>query len=305
MRTDHKITENKGACPVLESDTFPFGMYLETVSGTQNRIPHTHEYINLIYIVDGEGQHIYNDYRFQISKGDVFIIEPNKEHYYAACSDQTLEVYEVQFKPELLRNELEALVKVNPFFDFFYVEPFFRETVDFSLKLTLNPAEQIEFRMLLDLLAEEFTQKRLGYRVMIQTKLLGMFVYLSRCYERLDKVNILSCIDEQTIIEKVSDFIQKHYAKAITLQQISRLSGMSQSTFTHHFKKIKGMSFLQYRNRVRCNAAKSLLALSNLKIITIASEVGFEDVSNFNKTFKRIEGISPREYRKQAARKLN
>jgi AraC-like DNA-binding protein len=41
--------------------------------------------------------------------------------------------------------------------------------------------------------------------------------------------------------------------------------------------------------------------LSNLKIITIANEVGFEDVSNINKTFKKIEGISPREYRQQAA----
>jgi len=301
MNTDHKTTAKIGACPLLESDDFPFGMYLEAVEETKDRVPHSHDYINLIYIVEGMGEHIYNGSHFQISKGDVFIIEPSKEHYYTANSGQVLEVYGIQFQPELLRNELEALVKVNPFFDFFYVEPFFRQTVDFSLKLTLNPAEQIEFRLLLDLLADEFKQKRLGYRLMIQTNLLGMFIYLSRCYDKLDKVTLLSALDDHTIIERVCEFIQKHYSKAITLAQISRLCGMSQSTFTYRFKEVKGMSFLQFRNRVRCNAAISLLTSTNLKIITIANEVGFEDVSNFNKTFKRYEGISPREYRKQVS----
>ncbi|NUU61876.1 helix-turn-helix domain-containing protein [Paenibacillus agri] len=299
MITGNKNIPKIGACPVLESDTFPFGIYLETIVETDHRVSHSHDYINLIYIVNGAGEHVYNGSHFQVSKGDVFIIEPNKDHYYTANAGHTLEVYGVQFQPELLRNELEVLIKVNPFFDFFYVEPFFRETVDFSLKLTLNPAEQIEFRLLLDLLGDEFNQKRLGYRLMIQTKLLGLFVYLSRCYDKLDNATLLSGLDDCTIIERVCEFIQKYYAQAMTLQQISRLCGMSQSTFTYHFKEVTGMSFLQFRNRVRCDAAKSLLTSSNLKIIAIANEVGFEDVSNFNKTFKRMEGISPREYRKQ------
>jgi AraC-like DNA-binding protein len=228
-------------------------------------------------------------------------VEPNKEHYYIAILGKTMEVYGVQFRPELLRNELEALTKVSPFFDFFYMEPFFRETFDFSMKLTLNQGDQIEFLLMLELLYEESQQKRLGYRLMIQTKLLSMFIYLSRCYDNLDKTADFSSLKDSEIIDRICEFIQKHHAQPLTLQQISRLCGMSQSTFTHRFKEIKGMTFLEYRNQIRCEVAKDLLIKTNHKIISIAQEVGFEDVSNFNKTFKHLVGSSPGEFRKKAA----
>lgn len=68
---------------------------------------------------------------------------------------------------------------------------------------------------------------------------------------------------------------------------------MSVSTFKAKFKANTGRTFLEYRNDMRIMAAKRLLVQTELKMIDIAQEIGFEDVSLFNRTFRQWTGMSP------------
>ncbi|MDF2662966.1 MAG: AraC family transcriptional regulator, partial [Paenibacillus sp.] len=68
------------------------------------------------------------------------------------------------------------------------------------------------------------------------------------------------------------------------------------------FKQYNGKTFIEYRNEIRIRIAKELLAGTDGKILHIAQEVGFDDLSFFNKLFKQLEGISPGKYRQQIRR---
>ncbi|MGL5513630.1 MAG: helix-turn-helix domain-containing protein, partial [Sporomusa sp.] len=79
---------------------------------------------------------------------------------------------------------------------------------------------------------------------------------------------------------------------------ISQEVHLSPSYFSKIFKKETGHNFNTYLNMLRIEKSKKLLLYDNLKLISIASLVGFEDQSYFTKVFKRVTGVSPHQYRK-------
>lgn len=97
----------------------------------------------------------------------------------------------------------------------------------------------------------------------------------------------------------VYTYIRENYFKQITLQQISKIVRMSPVAFSRFFKKNCGAGFVEYLNRVRTNKACYLLRETEFQVHDIAVECGFASISNFNKQFRKTEGISPRDYRAQ------
>jgi transcriptional regulator GlxA family with amidase domain len=74
---------------------------------------------------------------------------------------------------------------------------------------------------------------------------------------------------------------------------------MSAVSFSRYFKSNCGAGFVEYLNRVRTNKACYLLRETDYLVQNIAVECGFGSISNFNKQFRKTEGISPRDYRLQ------
>jgi AraC-like DNA-binding protein len=97
----------------------------------------------------------------------------------------------------------------------------------------------------------------------------------------------------------VYTYIRENYFKPISLEKISKIARMSPFTFSRFFKKNCGAGFVEYLNRVRTNKACYLLRETDYQIHDIAIECGFASISNFNKQFRKTEGISPRDYRAQ------
>jgi len=97
----------------------------------------------------------------------------------------------------------------------------------------------------------------------------------------------------------VYNYIRENYFKPISLEKISRIAKMSPFTFSRFFKKNCGAGFVEYLNRVRTNKACYLLRETDYQVHDIAIECGFASISNFNKQFRKTEGISPRDYRAQ------
>lgn len=98
---------------------------------------------------------------------------------------------------------------------------------------------------------------------------------------------------------EVYTYIRENYFKPISLEKIAKIARMTPFTFSRFFKKNCGAGFVEYLNRVRTNKACYLLRETDYQVHDIAVECGFASISNFNKQFRKTEGISPREYRAQ------
>jgi AraC-like DNA-binding protein len=97
----------------------------------------------------------------------------------------------------------------------------------------------------------------------------------------------------------VYSFIRENYFKQLSLKKVARIAHMSPISFSRFFKKNSGAGFVEYLNRVRTNKACYLLRETEYHVHDIAMECGFSSISNFNKQFRKAEGISPRDYRAQ------
>jgi AraC-like DNA-binding protein len=102
---------------------------------------------------------------------------------------------------------------------------------------------------------------------------------------------------EPVVVAKARAFIETHYVEDLMRAQVARAVNSSATYFSKSFKRATGMGFIDYLGRVRVEQAKNLLENPNLRIANIAFETGFQSVSQFNRTFKRITGQSPKAFR--------
>jgi AraC-like DNA-binding protein len=95
----------------------------------------------------------------------------------------------------------------------------------------------------------------------------------------------------------IFNYIRENYSKPITLEKVSIIARMSPFAFSRYFKKYAGSGFVEYLNKVRMNKAGHLLRETKYQVHEIAYQCGFSSISNFNKQFRRTEGLAPRDYR--------
>ena len=95
-------------------------------------------------------------------------------------------------------------------------------------------------------------------------------------------------------------YIDQHYAEAISLEDICRISMVSKTYFCYLFKMLTHKTFIEYLTDLRLERAMELLRQTNQSIIDISQAVGFRDSAHFSRTFKQARGVSPRDYRRAA-----
>ena len=96
-------------------------------------------------------------------------------------------------------------------------------------------------------------------------------------------------------------FVENNYMEKITIEDVAKEVSLSQSHFMKYFKNTMGTSFIDYLNEYRLTMASRLLISSDSSILDIAAEVGFDNLSYFNRSFKKRFQQTPREYRKRYA----
>jgi len=104
---------------------------------------------------------------------------------------------------------------------------------------------------------------------------------------------------EPVAVTKARHFITNYHAEEISLARVAQAANISANYFSKRFKEIAGMTFVDYLGRVRVEKAKSLLQNPVLRISSIALDVGFQSLSQFNRTFKKVTGHSPKELRRR------
>ena len=99
-------------------------------------------------------------------------------------------------------------------------------------------------------------------------------------------------------IRTAKKYIQGNYMNPISLEEVSEIVGFNASYFSTLFKKETGSNFLEYLTKVRMDKAKELLKETKLSVSAICEEVGYNDLKHFTKSFSKVAGIKPNEYRK-------
>lgn len=112
------------------------------------------------------------------------------------------------------------------------------------------------------------------------------------------EVKELNNRDKNTVMNAASAYINKYYFTNITLEELADVCGLSHFHFSRVFKKHYGVSFIQYLINIRIENAKRMLLESNETVEVIAERVGFREVGYFSRTFKRVIGMSPSQFRK-------
>lgn len=99
-------------------------------------------------------------------------------------------------------------------------------------------------------------------------------------------------------INRAKKYIEDNYMNSITLEDVGDYIGFNPSYFSSLFKKVTGLSFLEYLSKIRIEKAKELLKESDLRVQDVCIMVGYSDVKYFSKLFIKYTGLKPKEYRK-------
>lgn len=152
--------------------------------------------------------------------------------------------------------------------------------------------DQTELRMLFELLFQELEERQPGYET-AGTALLQAFL---QKLARFSPTQPPTAPDRQLL--PALNLITQSYGRDLTVELMAAQCGLSVSHFRRQFRRAMGSSPLEYLNNLRISVAHHLLRTTQLSVLAISEEVGFRSLSSFNRLFKRVYDVSPRQVRK-------
>jgi len=120
-------------------------------------------------------------------------------------------------------------------------------------------------------------------------------------YKLLCSIGFVERINEpkEDRLQKVHDYVMNNFHDKVDLIKASEKANMNPSSFSRYFKQKNGKTFSQYVNEIRLGYACKLLLKDQFSVTEVCFESGFNNISNFNKQFKRYYNMPPKEYKKK------
>ncbi|MEQ7051276.1 helix-turn-helix domain-containing protein [Paenibacillus alvei] len=264
---------------------------------------HTHDYIQIWYVVRGEFKHSINHRTYNMVKGNIFVIPPYAVHRVEMIPDQGMEVIGCEFLPHFINERFEQLEWSGECFDFSYLEQFLIDEKHVTPKVALTGETDMEVGRLLTEMLEEYRGAKRFYELVLKANLLKLLSVIIREYSKLaDKPS-----EEDERVEKyrelmkaVMDYIHEHFAEELRLERLCRQFNISKTYFCYLFKRFTGKTFNDYLIDLRVSKAAHWLVATDKSVTEICFGTGFNDLAYFSRMFKRHTGMSPSKYKKQA-----
>ncbi|MEF3305439.1 AraC family transcriptional regulator [Paenibacillus sp. GYB003] len=245
---------------------------------------HYHDYYEIYYLLSGERYYYIEDRTYLLKKGCLLFVGKNDIHKTIDASRPEHERIVFYFDDALLR----------PFHDEYLdtlLFPFRAETKMLALNLhEQSYAENIIFQMS----REHVETGQVGKRLFLQSLVVQLLLFAAR---KMMTVREAPAEHMHRKIVEVLEFCKTHYREPITTSRISADYYISPSHFSRLFKRYTGFSFPEYLNTLRIREAQRLLRETKLKITEIAENVGYLNITHFNRKFKQIAQMSPLEYK--------
>jgi AraC-like DNA-binding protein len=254
---------------------------------------HYHNNFEISFITEGSGKRIVGDSIEEFQPGDLAFIGPNLPHVWIADKEsrlltkRTLEMVFLQFNMNVLSDQLLNLPEFSNV----------RRTLNLSSRGilivgdTLNQASEImlqlpylksferliHFFMLLDIIGKSKTNIQLASKK-----------YLKIRFTTRNKR-----------IATIHEYLMNNYREEVNLKNLMELVHMSKASLCRFFKANQGITIFEYLNKIKTEFACRLLMDADLSIMDVCLDSGFNNVSHFNKQFKKATGVKPSEYRKR------
>jgi transcriptional regulator GlxA family with amidase domain len=154
-------------------------------------------------------------------------------------------------------------------------------------------------------MVEEFKKGDFGSELRLRSLLMELLVSLVRWEESDGRYTVPHLARANwTHIQKALHYMHEHHTEAIYVRQVAQALRVGERQLNGLFRELLGMGCIQYLNEYRVSLAASMLSTSAVPITAIAFKVGFETLSHFNTTFRKVIGMSPTEYvgRKKSSR---
>ena len=121
------------------------------------------------------------------------------------------------------------------------------------------------------------------------------FILDNRCRNLTKPPKNKKALDKMKTVLK---YVENNYDQKLTIAEVADIIGFSESHFMRYFKETMGTSFIDYLKEYRLTMAARLLQSSEDSVLSIATEVGFDNLSYFNRAFKARYHMTPLQYRK-------
>ncbi|QVY66154.1 AraC family transcriptional regulator [Polaribacter sp. Q13] len=247
---------------------------------------HFHNEYEINLITNFKGKRTVGDSVEEIEGVDLVLLGPELKHFWKSCKTiSNASVITIQFQEHFLHSKIMS----------YSVSKDIKKLLELS-KLGLsfsNPTKDQISNLLFSLENNNTFKSFLTFLEMLHTLSISKDIKLlssppSANYNQKR---------ESRRISLVMDHIQNHYQEEIKLTKIAEIVSMSESAFSHYFKKRTGQSFTQYLQEYRLGVVTKLLTETNMSINEICYLAGFNSLSNFNRVFKRKHKISPKEFK--------
>ena len=273
---------------------FSYNTYPCTIPQDFTEVPlHWHNEMELIYIKKGNGIVSIDLNYHSVSQGDLVIVYPGRIHSITNSDNSRLEYENIIFNINMLmpkecdRNTFEYFGHIN--------------NSDNNMTYIIRPAdlhyrEIISFIDEADKVCETFPA---GFELKIRSCLYSFFFALHTYYSYTggSEVSGSLFIDKMNKLKLIIRYIENNYTHAVSIHDIADECHFSESHFMKFFKQCTGTSFISYLNDYRLLIASRMLTSTDLSVTQIASECGFDNISYFNRCFKKKYGTAPSKMR--------
>lgn len=272
---------------ISRESPFPVDAFIsENVKEHIDVNPHWHECIEILYMLEGTAIQQVNDRYFSVDRHDLIILNQGDIHSTVCERGDNVKILVVKFLPDVLGNIHSSI------FESKYILVFLnnRRNQVYHIADTIKNSTEIHYLMMG--IYKEFVNQDTGYEIFIK----GYIYQLIACLIRNDILNIYQPLIKERELEKLDGllkYIESHYKEDINLEKAANILNLSYYYASRFFKRVTGSSFKEYLDFVRICEAEKLLLSSNMSISQVAYEVGFSNVSSFNRVFKRVRDFCP------------
>lgn len=250
---------------------------------------HFHPEYEIVYAEAANGIRHVGDHISKYEGSDLVFIGPNIPHLNFDYGVKTsCEIVVVQMKQDFLGKDFFALPEMSDVKNLFQRAQsgiaFYGETKKQVGKKLKELSSLSHFKQLMELL--------------------NIFQTLATSDEYADlhgkPIANVSLLKEQQRMHRIYHFIETHYQRAINVNEVAAFTHLTTAAFCRYFKKTTHLTFTDFLNQYRINQAKKILLLDK-NVTEACYESGFENLSYFNKTFRKITGENPSQFKKRHA----
>lgn len=261
-------------------------------NGRPDVLFHWHPELEINYVYEGSARyHIDYDF-FNSEPGDIVLIRPNGMHSIHPLENKNHVTDTFQFHLDMIGYSIIDQVSLR------YLHPLQTSSFKFIPCIKSNMDGYDEIKSCLFEIFDLSRDEGRHFEILLKAKL-NELIYLLYYYRYVIKKNTDDSYRKNEKIRELIDYINRNYEKNLTIDYLADFIGYSKTHFMTVFKQHTGTSCTEFVIQVRLNKASDLLINTSYSVLEIANRIGFNNLSNFNRQFKRYYQTTPSKYRKQ------